>query len=89
MQEAVYHALSMLHSDHLLPLATFVSTLMTLGAKPNVLTAAGFDVKSSNTPRTRAELELLLGEWLILVKRLSQYVAFLANSFLFRLSLIL
>ena len=72
MQEAAYHALSMLHFDHPLPLATFVSTLVTLGAKPDVLTAAGFDAKSPNAHCMRAERELLLGEWLILVERLSQ-----------------
>lgn len=71
MQEAAYHALSMLHFDHPLPLATFVSTLVTLGAKPDVLAAAGFDVKSSNVHHTRAERESLLGELLILIERLS------------------
>ena len=83
MQEAVYHALCMLHFDHPLPLATFVSTLVTLGAKPDVLAAAGFDVKSSNARRTKAELQPLLGEWLTLVKKLSQCVTSLAVYFLF------
>jgi len=86
MQEAMYHALSTSHFDHPLPLAAFVSTLVTLGAKPDVLTAAGFDVKSSNTHRTRAEPELLLEEWLNLIKRLSEYVTSLAIC-RFRLSL--
>jgi len=76
MQEAAYHALSMLRFDYPLPLATFVSILVALGAKPDVLTAAGFDVKSSNLHRTRIERESLLREWLILVERLSRYVAF-------------
>lgn len=83
MQEATYHALSTSRFDHLLPLAAFVSTLVTLGAKPDVLTAAGFDVKSSNTHCTRVEPELLLGDWLDLIKRLSQYVKPLAIYFQF------
>lgn len=82
MQEAAYHALSVLHLDHPLSVATFVSTLVTLGAKPDVLATAGFDIKSSSVYRTKAERELLLGEWLILVERLSRYVTFLAVSFL-------
>lgn len=86
VQEAAYHALSMLRFDHPLPLAMFVSILVTLGAKPDVLTAAGFDIKSSNSHRTRTEREPLLGEWLVLVERLTQYVTFPAISFLFRLS---
>jgi len=73
MQEAMYHALSTSHFDHPLPLAAFVSTLVILGAKPDVLAAAGFDIKSSDSHHVRAELELL-GGWLNLVKRLSQYV---------------
>ena len=88
MQEAVYHGMSMLHFDHPLPLAAFISTLLTLGAKPDVLRAAGFDVKTSNTPRTRPELELLLGEWLILIKRLAQCVVLLKDPFQFQLSLV-
>lgn len=76
MQEAAYHALSMLRFDHPLPLATFVSILVTLGAKPDVLTAAGFDVKPSDLHRTRIERETLLREWLILVERLSRCVTF-------------
>ena len=76
MQEAAYHALSVLRFDHPLPLATFISILVTLGAKPDVLTVAGFDVKSSNLHRTRTERESLLREWLVLVERLSQYVTF-------------
>ena len=83
MQEAVHHALSMLHFDHPLPLATFVSTLVTLGANPSVLEAAGFNVVPLNTHHTRAKPELLLGEWLILVKRLSQYVTPLKDFFCF------
>ena len=86
IREAAYHALSMSQFDHPLPLAVFVSTLVTLGAKPDVLTSAGFDVKSSNVHRTRAERETLLGEWLILVERLSQYATLLAVFFLSPLS---
>lgn len=86
IREAAYHALSMLHFDHPLPLATFVSTVVTLGAKSDVLAAAGFDVKPSNVHRTRAEWESLLREWLILVERLSRYITFPAASFMFRLS---
>ena len=74
MQDAACHASSVLHFDHPLPLTTFVSTLVTLGAKPDVLTAAGFDAKPPNVHRTRAEREPLLRDWLILVERLSQYV---------------
>lgn len=71
-QETAYHALCALRFDHPLPLATFVSTLVVLGAKPDVLKAAGFDVKPSNVQHTRPERELLLGEWLTIVERLSQ-----------------
>jgi hypothetical protein len=78
MQEAAYHALCVLRFDHPLPLAMFVSILVTLGARPDVLTAAGFDVKSSNSHGTRAERESLLREWLTLVERLSRYVTFSA-----------
>jgi hypothetical protein len=81
MRESTYHALYMLRFDHPLPLATFVSTLVTLGAKPDVLMTAGFDVESSNAHRMVAERELL-GEWLILAERLSQYAVFLAVNFL-------
>lgn len=72
MQEAAYLALTALRTDHALPLASFVSTLMTLGAKPDVLKAAGFDVRCPNVQHTRRERESLLEEWLILVERLSQ-----------------
>jgi len=82
MQEAAYHALFMLHFDHPLPLVTFLSTLVTLGAKPEVLKGAGFDVGPSNVPLTRAERELLLGEWLVLVEKLSQYATFSVVPFL-------
>lgn len=74
MQEAAYHALSVLHFDHPFPLATFASTLVTLGAKQDVLAAAGFDAKPPNVHRTRAERGSLLRDWLVLVERLSQYV---------------
>lgn len=87
MQEAMYHALSTSHFDHPLPLAAFVSTLVTLGAKPDVLVAAGFNVKSSNAHHMEAEPELL-GEWLNLIKRLSQYVTSLTIYSRFRLSLV-
>ena len=87
MQEATYRALSTSRFDHPLPLAAFVSTLVTLGAKPDVLVAAGFDVKSSDAHHTSAEAELLLGEWLSVVKRLSQYVTSLTIYSQFRLSL--
>ena len=83
MHEAAYHALSTLHLDHPLPLGTFVSILVTLGAKPDILAAAGFDVKTSNLHRTKIERESLLREWLILVERLSQYVTFLRFLFCF------
>ncbi|KAF9653271.1 hypothetical protein BDM02DRAFT_3265521 [Thelephora ganbajun] len=76
MQEAAYHALSMFHYDHPLPLAAFASTLVALGAKPDVLAAAGFNVESSNVHRTRTERESLLGELLILVERLSRSTTF-------------
>ena len=79
MQGAAYHALSTLHFNHPLPLATFVSTLVILGAKPVVLSAAGFDVTSPNVHLTRTQRGLLLGQWLVLVERLSQY----AMSFFF------
>ena len=72
MREAAYHALSVLHFDHPLPVATFVSTLVTLGAKQNMLKAAGFDVRPSNVQHTKAGREALLGEWMILVEKLSQ-----------------
>jgi hypothetical protein len=72
MQEAAYHALSVLPFDHPLPLTTFVSTLVTLGANPDVLKAAGFDARPPNVRRTRVERESLLNGWLILVERLSQ-----------------
>jgi len=88
MQEAMYHALSTSHFDQPLPLATFVSTLVALGAKPDMLATAGFDAKSSNTRHTMAEPELLLGEWLGLVKRLSRCVTSLTIYFLFQLSLV-
>jgi len=85
IQEAAYHALSTSRFDHPLPLAMFVSTLVTLGAKPDVLTSAGFDVEPSNVHHASAERESLLGDWLILVERLSQYVNLLAAPFLFPL----
>lgn len=72
MQEAAYHALCALRFDHQSPLTTFVSTLVALGAKPDVLEAAGFDVRLPNVRHTRAERESLLVEWLTLVERLSQ-----------------
>jgi len=81
MQEAMYHALSTSCFDHPLPLAAFVSTLVALGAKPDVLAAAGFDVKPSNAHHTGARPELL-GEWLSLIKRLSQCVSF-SSLFIF------
>jgi hypothetical protein len=82
MRKAAYRASSMVDLDHPLPLAPFVSTLVTLGAKLDVLTTAGFDVESSSAHRTRAEQDLLPGEWLILVERSSQYVTFLVVDFL-------
>lgn len=72
MQEAAYHALCVLRFDRPLPLATFVSTLVALGAKPDVLKAAGFEARPLNVQHTRAERDSLLGEWLILVEGLSQ-----------------
>lgn len=71
MQEVAYHALCVLPFHCPLPLATFVSALVTLGAKPDILKTAGFDVRPLNVQHTRAERELLLGEWLTLVERLS------------------
>lgn len=74
IQEAAYRALYAFHfdHDHPLPLAAFVSTLVALGAKTDVLKAAGFDVRSPNAYHTRVERESLLAEWLIIVERLSQ-----------------
>jgi hypothetical protein len=72
MQEVTYHALSALRFDHPLPLSAFLSTLVTLGAKPDLLKAAGFDAKVPNVQHMRTERESLLEEWLILVERLSQ-----------------
>ena len=72
LQEAAYHALCVLRFDQPLPLATFVSTIVALGAKPDILKAAGFDIRPPNVQRTRAERESLLEEWLTLVERLSQ-----------------
>lgn len=72
MQEAAYHTLSALHFEHPLPLSAFVSTLVTLGAKPDVLKAAGFDARSSNVPHAKAEREVLLGDLLTLVQRVSR-----------------
>ena len=81
MRESMYHALYMLRFDHPLPLTAFISTLVMLGAKPDVLVTAGFDVESFNAHHTVAKRELL-GEWLILAERLSQYVVFLTVNFL-------
>ena len=72
LQEAGYRALCAFRFDHPLPLVAFVSTLVALGAKPDVLKAAGFDVRPPNVHHTRAERESLLGEWLIIVETLSQ-----------------
>jgi hypothetical protein len=72
MREAAYHALSVMHFNHPLPLVAFVSTLVTLGAKQNMLKAAGFDIRPSNVQHTKAGRESLLGEWLVLVEKLSQ-----------------
>ena len=72
MRETTYHTLSVLRSEYPLPLTTFASTLVTLGAKPNVLKAAGFDARPTNVQYTRVERESLLREWLILVERLSR-----------------
>ena len=71
MQDAGYRALCAFRPDHPLPLNAFVSTLVALGAKPDVLKAAGFDVRSPTVHHTRAERESLLGDWLIIVERFS------------------
>ena len=89
MQRAMYHALSTSRFDQPLPLATFVSTLVTLGAKPDMLAAAGFDAKSSTAHHTRAKSKLLLVEWLGLIKKLSQCVTSLTIYLLLRLNLVL
>lgn len=76
MREATYHALSVLRSEYPLPLTTFASTLVTLGAKPDVLKAAGFDIRPTNMQYTRVERESLLREWLILIERFSRTMTF-------------